>query len=98
MHSYLDACTLYGPQPEKTCLCGFANNKGADQPTHLHSLINAFFIRLLESIRSTFVTVEFSILWLVFVAEETGLSLNFSESWKTGFVTLRLICTWLSVQ
>ena len=28
---------------------GFANNKGADQPMHLHSLISAFVIRLLES-------------------------------------------------
>ena len=28
---------------------GFANNKGADQPTHLHSLISTFVIHLLES-------------------------------------------------
>ena len=27
---------------------GFANNKGADQPTHLHSLISTFVIHLLE--------------------------------------------------
>ena len=26
----------------------FANNKGADQTVHLHSLISAFVIRLLE--------------------------------------------------
>ena len=25
---------IYGPQREKTCLRGFANNKGADQPAH----------------------------------------------------------------
>ena len=33
---------------------GFANsnNKGADQPVHLHSLISTFVIRLLESIIS----------------------------------------------
>ena len=32
----------YGPQREKTCLRGFANNKGTDQPVHPHSLISAF--------------------------------------------------------
>ena len=31
---------------------GFANNKGADQPAHLHSLISAFVICILESIIS----------------------------------------------
>ena len=30
----------------------FANNKGADQPVHAHSLISAFVICLLESIIS----------------------------------------------
>ena len=39
----------YGPRHEKTCLREFANNKGADQPAHPHSLISAFVIRLLES-------------------------------------------------
>ena len=29
--------TVYGPRREKTCLRGFANNKGADQPAHLRS-------------------------------------------------------------
>ena len=29
---------------------GFANNKGADKPAHLRSLISAFVILLLESI------------------------------------------------
>ena len=39
-----------GPRCEKICLRGFANNKGAEQPAHLRCLINAFVIRLLESI------------------------------------------------
>ena len=34
----------YGPRREKTCLQGFANNNGADQPAHQRSLISAFFI------------------------------------------------------
>ena len=41
-----------GPQREKTRFRGFANNKGADQPAHPHSLISAFSIRLLETIIS----------------------------------------------
>ena len=40
---------LYGPRREKTCLPGFANNIGADQPAHLRSLISGFVIRFLES-------------------------------------------------
>ena len=44
--------TIYGPRSEKTCLSGFANNKGADQPAHPRSLISTFVIRLLESIIS----------------------------------------------
>ena len=41
---------IYGPRREKTCLRGFANNTGADQPAHPGSLISAFDIRFLESI------------------------------------------------
>ena len=39
----------FGPRREKTCLRGFANNIGADQPAHRHSLISAFVIRFLKS-------------------------------------------------
>ena len=35
---------------------GFANNKGAEQPAHPHSLISTFSIRLLESIISKLAT------------------------------------------
>ena len=38
---------LNGPRREKTCLRGFANNTGTDQPAHLCSLISAFVIRIL---------------------------------------------------
>ena len=37
---------LNGPRREKTCLRWVANNKGADQPAHMRSLISAFVIRL----------------------------------------------------
>ena len=70
----------YGPRREKTCLRGFANNKGGDQPARPRSLISTFVIRLLESIISKLATSKISIFWLVCVAEETGLSLAMSET------------------
>ena len=76
----------YGPRRER-----FANNTGTDQPAHLHSLISAFVIHFLESIISKFATSEISIFYLVPVAEETGLSLVFSETAKTGFLMTRPI-------
>ena len=50
----------YGPRCEKTCLRGFANNTGADQPAHLRSLISAFVIRFLESAIFILATGEIS--------------------------------------
>ena len=47
---------LYGTGREKTCLPGFANSKGADQPVQLHSLISAIVIGLFESISSRLAT------------------------------------------
>ena len=41
---------LYGPRGEKTCLWGFSNYKGTDQPAHMRSLISASVIGFLESI------------------------------------------------
>ena len=67
----------------------FANNKSADKPADPHSLISTFVIHLLESIISKFAKSEFSIFWLVSVAEETGLGLTFRETPKTGCVALR---------
>ena len=39
----------YGPSREKTCLRGFVNNKGADQPAHPRSLVSAFVVRFLKN-------------------------------------------------
>ena len=52
---------IIGPQREKTCVRGFANNTGADQPAHPRSLISAFVIRFLESIIGKRATDEISI-------------------------------------
>ena len=38
-----------GPGLAKTCLMTYANNKGADQPAHLRSLISTFVVRCLGS-------------------------------------------------
>ena len=60
-------------------------NKGADQPAYTSRLISAFVIRLLESIISKLASSEISIFYLVSVAEETGLSLAFSENPEDRF-------------
>ena len=52
---------IYGPCREKTCLPGFANNTGADQPTHSRSLISTFVIRFLENFICKLATGEISI-------------------------------------
>ena len=79
----------HGPRREKTCLRGFANNTGADQPAHPHRLINAFVIHILESIIYGLATGQISSFKLVFVAEQAGLSLTSSETPKTGFLSSR---------
>ena len=48
-HVFITLVT-FGPRREKTCLRGFANNTGADQPAHPRSRISAVVIRFLESI------------------------------------------------
>ena len=68
----------YGPRREKTCLQGVANNKGADQSAHPHSLISPFVIRLWESIISRLATSEITIFEVVSIVEEIGLNLTLS--------------------
>ena len=43
----------FEPLHEKTCFMPYANNKGADQPMHLRSLISNFVIHCLDSIIPT---------------------------------------------
>ena len=52
---------LFGPQRKETCLRGYANNTGADQPAHPRSLFSAFVIHFLESIIYKLATGEISI-------------------------------------
>ena len=74
----------------------YANNKGADQPAHLRSLISAFVVRYLDSIIPILAKSKISRLQLVSVVEQAGLSLTWSETPKTGFLVTRLMCLTLT--
>ena len=64
----------------------YANNKGADQPVHPRSLISAFVVRCLDSIIPLVSIPEISSLCLASVAVQTGMSLPWSQTLKTGFL------------
>ena len=68
------------PGHEKMCLMSYANNKGADQPAHSHSLISAFVVHCLDSIISLNSIAEISSLYLTPVAAQAGLCLALSET------------------
>ena len=65
------------------------NNKGADQPGYLGSLINVLVVCCLDSI-PLLAKVEISRPELVSVAERAGLCLTWSQTPKTGFLVMRL--------
>ena len=58
---------------------GLVNNKGAEQPAHLHSLISSFVFRSFKFIISR-----------LSVAKETGLSLALSKTPGQVYFALRL--------
>ena len=69
----------------------YANNKGADQPVHLHSLISAFVIRYLDSIIAKLDTSKVLRFCLkVYIAEQACLSLTWSETQKTGYLMVEV--------
>ena len=68
----------------------YANNKGADQPAHPHSLISAFVIRCLDSKVPLLAIAKISIPQLFSSAEQAGLSLNWLKTPKTGFLVMWL--------
>ena len=69
----------------------YANNKGADQPAHPHSLISAFVIRCLDSIILPVSISEMSGLQLVSIVEQVGSSFIWSQTRKSGFLVTMLI-------
>ena len=70
----------------------YANNNGTDQPAHQRSLISTFVVRCLDSIIPLVSISEISSLYLVSVTAQTGLSLPWSHTPKTGFLATRLKC------
>ena len=68
----------------------YANNKGADQPAHMRSLISAFVVCCLYSIISLVSITEISSLYLASVAAQASLCLTWSKTPKTGFLMMRL--------
>ena len=62
---------LNEPCHEKTCLTPYANNKGADQPAHLRSLISVFVVCGQDSITPVVAKSKISRLWLVSVVSQT---------------------------
>ena len=65
-------------------------NKGTDQPAHPRRLISAFVVRCLDSIMPILAISKVS-RHLASVAEQTGLSLAWSQTLKTGFLVTRRI-------
>ena len=63
----------------------YANKKGADQPLHPCNLISAFVVRCLDSVMSLVSVTKISSLMLASVAEQTGLSLTWSETPQDTF-------------
>ena len=66
------------------CLMSYANNKGADQPTHPRSLISAFVVHCSDSISLDSIA-EISRLLLAFVAAQARLCLAWLETPKDMF-------------
>ena len=68
-----------GPGHAKTCLMPYANNKGADHPSHPRSRISTFVVRCLDSMKCILALSKVSRFQLVSVAEQAGLNLTWSK-------------------
>ena len=58
------------------CLMPYANNKGADQPAHLRSLISTFVVHCLDSTICILALSKVSRFQLVSLIEQAGLNLT----------------------
>ena len=63
----------------------YANNKGADQPAHLRSLISTFVVRCLDSMICILAISKVSRYQLASVAEQAGLNLTWLKIPKDMF-------------
>ena len=80
--------TFSEPHHEKVCFMSYANNKGADQPVHLHSLTSAFVVRCLDSKIPKVAKSNISRLYLASVTEQTGLSLTLKDRFSRDMAPL----------
>ena len=78
-----------GLNVKKNYLWGFANNKGADQPAHLRSLISAFVNRELKMIISSLAMWRISNYELVHLAQQACLNITLSQNKKIDFLVSR---------
>ena len=69
----------------------YADNTGAVQPAHPHSLISTFVVRCLASVISILAESKISSLQLVSEAEQVCLSHTWSQTLKTDFLVIQLI-------
>ena len=67
------------------CLMSYANNKGADQPAHLRSLISAFVVCCLDSVMSLVSVTKISSFMLASVDEQAGSCLAWSKTPEDTF-------------
>ena len=88
----------FEPGQEKMCLMSYANNKGADQPAHLCSLISTFVVHCLYSI-SRFYSQNFKTL-ASFWAVQASLCLARSETHEDMFChgVAHFLCSSSSVE
>ena len=63
----------------------YVNNKGADQPAHLRSLISTFVVHCLNNIIPLVSISEISGLYLASVVGQAGLSLIWSQTSEDRF-------------
>ena len=69
----------------------YVNNKGTEQSAHPRSLISTFVVHCLDSIIPLLAIGAISSLYLVSMTAQTGLSLPWLQTPKTGFLVTRLI-------
>ena len=70
----------------------YANNKGADQPEHPHSLFSTFVIGYLDSTGAVIEWLE----PLAVVRKVAGSSPAWAKDWKTLIVHPECMGTWLT--
>ena len=88
LNKALDAIFNYQTVTQENLSSGFANNEGADETAHPHSLISAFVICYLGHSSQACFMHNFTFL-ATFEAEETGLGLPLLETPKTGIIASR---------